>query len=89
MIFKKAKKVAKLMIRGVFRNGLSFRIDHLVDTGTEEEINLAVQKIRQSVLTGVGRSSTLVLGIHVLDMEQVAGASVVRKGNHESPIKFR
>lgn len=86
---KGQKTTARLSISGVFRSGRRFRLRHLVDTGTPEEIDAKIQKIRTSIFTGVGQKAVFVLGIHVLDLEQVCSASVLLEGYGERAIKVR
>jgi hypothetical protein len=86
---KTQKAPARLSVSGVFRNGRRFAFSHLVDGGTVEEIDERVQMIRKSIFEGVGRKNTYVLGVHVLDLEEVCSASVVRVGFGEKPIRVR
>ena len=86
---KRQKTTARLSVSGVFRNGRRFSFVHLVAGGTAEDVDTRVQAIRKSVFEGVGRKNTFVLGIHVLDLEEVCSASVVRIGFHEKPIRVR
>jgi hypothetical protein len=85
----KKKPSARLSISGVFRCGRKFRFGHIVEAETEAEIGTRIQAIRNSIFAGVGRKNTYVIGVHVIDLEQVSSASIIRRGFGEMPIRIR
>ena len=83
---EKKKMSARLSISGVFRCGRKFKFHHIVEAETEAEIGVRIQAIRNAIFAGVGRKNTYVLGVHVIDLEQVSSASIIRRGFGEKPI---
>ena len=86
---EKKKMSARLSISGVFRCGRKFDFSHVVEAETSEEIGTRIQAIRNAIFAGVGRKNTYVLGVHVIDLEQVSSASIIREGYGESAIRIR